>query len=185
VPSDKSKRDRDQKPEATPPRPFSSPGFAKVIQSIADQLLDQLHDQQQFVAELNPELEREPDLKRPAPQRSLESDPKLRKTDIKPRARVAEIAKPAATSEKAAADPKQLSKADDQDAAIEERKRLWQKVEKGIDLSNAETQKVYQIGKTELHKRLNDGDLTRGKRGFVTSASIKAQPPGFIDRNNG
>jgi hypothetical protein len=102
MPSDKSKRDPDQK--LNPPRPFSSPGFAKVIQSIKDQLLDQLHDQQNFFAE----LEQEPDRKK-APhaisQRSLDSDP--RTADIKRRpAPVVEIPKPAATSEKAAAVPK-------------------------------------------------------------------------------
>jgi hypothetical protein len=70
------------------------------MQSIADQLLDQLHVQQ-LVTEQNAELEQEPDLKKaahPTPRRSLEpappADPKPRATDIKRLATVVEIRKP-------------------------------------------------------------------------------------------
>jgi hypothetical protein len=82
VPSDKSKRDADQKPGATPARPFSSPQFAEVMDGIVDQLLDQLHAQQNFVAEHSAELEQEPDLKKaaqPISQRSFEPSKQLKK----------------------------------------------------------------------------------------------------------
>jgi hypothetical protein len=99
MPSDKSK-DPDQKPEATTARPFSSPGFAKVMDGIVGQLFDQLHDQQRLV-ELAGELKREADLKKaahPTPRRSLDpappADPKPRATDIKKLAPVVEIRKP-------------------------------------------------------------------------------------------
>jgi hypothetical protein len=140
-----------------------------------------------------------------SPELAPPADPKPRNTEIKPRAPVVEIAKPAkpaATSENHStdttpapripadeiaepADP-EPSKADDEDSTIEERMRLWRKAEKGIDLSHAEARKMYQIGKTSLHERFNrTGSLTKGKRGFVTSASIKANPPGFIGRKDG
>jgi hypothetical protein len=174
VPSDKSKRDPDQKLK---PGRILGPKFDAFVQV----LVDQLRHQQQLFAELDSELEQEPDRER-APhtisQRSLDPDPRTAK---KRPASVVEIKKVEATPDPAP-DPMQLSKADDEDAAVEERRGLWSKAEKGIDLTNAHTRKLYQIGKTELNERLNAGDLTRAKRGYVTAASIKAHPPGFVDR---
>jgi hypothetical protein len=155
------------------------------MDGIVDQLFDQLHAQEQFVAELAAEPEQEPDRKKVAhsiPQRSLAPTPPV------------EISKPATTPENPPADPTpapkppdpadpEPSKAEDEDSAIEERMRLWRKAEKGIDLSNAEARTLYQIGRTALQDRFKrSGGLTKGRRGFVTAASIKANPPGFIGR---
>jgi hypothetical protein len=118
------------------------------------------------------------------PQRSLEPAPEPRTDDIKPPTPGAEIAKPT-TTENHAINPKQLSKVVDEGATVEEKNRLWIKAEKGIDLLHAEARMLYEVGKTELHDRLNKGELQRGKRGFVTAASIRAHPPGFIDRKTG
>ncbi len=106
MPSDKSKRDPDQK--LNPARPILSPKFAVVTDGIVDQLLDQLHLGQNVAAELDTELEQEPDRKKaghPIPQRSLEL-PKRRATDKKRPARVVEIARSAPTPENREADPK-------------------------------------------------------------------------------
>ena len=81
MPPDESKRDPDQK--FNPARPNISPGLKKIMKGVVDQLLDELHtfDQlhdPQFVAELESELEQEPDRKKAPltiPRRSLELAP--------------------------------------------------------------------------------------------------------------
>jgi hypothetical protein len=207
VPSDEKKPDPNQEQEfekwdrehREPTGPIISPDAEEILRNemrfdrIAREALKAFYDkhrQEAFAekrAAINAELDaefgardrREKDAAT-TPQRSLEPDPKP--AEIKPRAAVVEIKKAATTPKDPAPDPMQLSKADDEDGAVEERRGLWSKAEKGIDLTNAHTRKLYQIGKTELNERLNAGDLTRAKRGYVTAASIKAHPPGFVDR---
>jgi len=186
MPSDKSKRDLDQK--LNPPRPFSSPGFAKVIQSIADQFVDQLHFQQ-LVAERAAELEQEPDRKK-APhtisQRSLDPDP--RTADIKPRAPVVEIKKPAAIPEKAAADPAADGEASTKKADPEQlraqRRELKRRLKDGKGLTKREAAIYYNRSpRTIFTWCQKDGPLKVVKpRGRITAKSIlDFQPEDDLD----